>query len=153
MAAEPDERDWLVVRVQSPSEESSPWLAEGLIAFGATAVQEDAAWLVAWFRQPQDPDAFEARVERDMRSRCADRAVRLDYHRQHIAIHPFGGEIEQMAIRGEEPLRAELQHFVDCVQGREIPLVSGEDGLHVLEIAHRLLQQMSAITPALTLRS
>lgn len=79
MAADPDERGWLVVRVQSPSEESSPWLAEGLIAFGATAVQEDAAWLVAWFRQPENPDDFEARVERDMRSRCADRAVRLEW--------------------------------------------------------------------------
>ena len=81
------------------------------------------------------------------------RAVRLDYHRQHIAIHPFGGETEHMAIRGEEPLRAELQHFVECVQGRELPLVTGEDGLQALEIAHRLLKQMSKITPALTLRS
>ena len=76
----------------------------------------------------------------------ADRAVRLDYHKQQIALHPFGGEVEQMGIRGDEPLRAELRHFVSCVQGRERPLVSGEDGLRALEVAHRLLGVMSVVS-------
>lgn len=76
-----------------------------------------------------------------------DRVIRLDYHRQHLAIHPFDGEVEEMAIRGEEPLRAELRHFVNCVQGSERPLVTGEDGLQALEIAHRLLQEMSIVSP------
>ncbi len=76
----------------------------------------------------------------------ADRAVRLDYHKQQIALHPFGGEVEQMAIRGDEPLRAELRHFVSCVQGRELPLVSGEDGRRALEVAHRLLGVMSVVS-------
>ncbi len=30
---------------------------------------------------------------------------------------------------------AELQHFVDCVNGKDRPLVTGEDGRRVLEIA------------------
>jgi predicted dehydrogenase len=76
----------------------------------------------------------------------ADRAVRLDYHKQQIALHPFGGEVEQMGIRGDEPLRAELHHFVNCVRGRESPLVTGADGLRALEVAHRLLAVMSVVS-------
>lgn len=76
----------------------------------------------------------------------AERAVRLDYHKQQIALHPFGGEAEQMAIRGDEPLRAELRHFVSCIQDREPPLVTGEDGLRALEVAHRLLGVMSVVS-------
>ena len=30
---------------------------------------------------------------------------------------------------------AELRHFLDCVRGKDVPLVSGEDGRRVLEIA------------------
>ena len=76
----------------------------------------------------------------------AERAVRLDYHKQQIALHPFGGEVEQMGIRGDEPLRAELRHFVNCARGLEQPLVSGQDGLRALEVAHRLLEVMSVVS-------
>ncbi len=76
-----------------------------------------------------------------------DRVIRLDYLKQRLAIHPFHGEVEDMAIHGDEPLRAELRHFINCVNGEEQPLVSGEDGLQALEVAHRLLQQMSTVAP------
>ncbi|MDQ7842843.1 MAG: Gfo/Idh/MocA family oxidoreductase [Armatimonadota bacterium] len=76
----------------------------------------------------------------------ADRAIRLDYHKQQIALHPFGGETEQMAIKGDEPLRAELRHFVNCVQGLELPLVRGEDGLRALEVALRLGEVMAVVS-------
>ncbi len=78
-----------------------------------------------------------------------DRVIRLDYHRQQIALHPFGGQVEQMAIKGDEPLRAELRHFVSCLIGRERPLVSGEDGRRALEVALRLTREMAVVTPAL----
>src|SRR5213594_4277072 len=76
-----------------------------------------------------------------------DRVIRLDYLKQRLAIHPFHGEVEDMAIHGDEPLRAELRHFINCVNGEEQPLVSGEDGRQALEVAHRLLQQMSTVAP------
>jgi len=38
-------------------------------------------------------------------------------------------------IEKQEPLRAELQDFVEAVSGRRRPLVSGEDGLAALELA------------------
>jgi predicted dehydrogenase len=76
-----------------------------------------------------------------------DRVIRLDYLKQRLAIHPFHGEVEDMAIHGDEPLLAELRHFINCVNGEEQPLVSGEDGLQALEVAHRLLQRMATVAP------
>ena len=46
-----------------------------------------------------------------------------------------------------EPLRAELTHFIQCVRGEAVPLVSGEDGLRALEVALKILQTMTVITP------
>jgi predicted dehydrogenase len=76
-----------------------------------------------------------------------DRVIRLDYLKQRLFIHRFHGEVEDMVIHGDEPLRAELQHFVNCVHGEEQPLVTGEDGLQALSVALRLLQQMRTVAP------
>lgn len=78
-----------------------------------------------------------------------DRAIRLDYLRQHTVVQPFGGEAQRMTTHGEEPLQAELRHFLDCVHGHERPLVSGEDGLRALEVAHQLLRTMAVVAPPL----
>jgi predicted dehydrogenase len=76
-----------------------------------------------------------------------ERVIRLDYLKQRLFIHPFRGEVEDMVIHGDEPLRAELRHFVNCVNGLEQPLVTGEDGLQALSVAHRLLQEMRTVAP------
>jgi predicted dehydrogenase len=75
------------------------------------------------------------------------RAIHLDYLREVITIRQFNGEIERLVLDGEEPLRAELAHFVACVRGDERPRVSAEDGLRALEASHRLLRSMVDITP------
>ncbi len=98
---------------------------------------------VAWFLASRVSSDKVAEIE----ITAADRVVHLDYHRQQITVHPFGGETERMTIRGEEPLRAELRHFLKCVHGTERPLVTGEAGRRVLEVAHRLLQEMAVVTP------
>jgi predicted dehydrogenase len=48
--------------------------------------------------------------------------------------------IEPLEVRVEkkEPLRAELESFLSCVETREEPLVSAEDGLRALELAVRV---------------
>jgi predicted dehydrogenase len=76
-----------------------------------------------------------------------DRAIHLDYLREVITIRQFNGEVERLVLDGEEPLRAELAHFVACVRGDERPRVSAEDGLRALEVSHRLLRNMVDITP------
>lgn len=41
----------------------------------------------------------------------------------------------EIHVKNEEPLKAELRHFVDCVQNKAEPLVSGKEGLEALKIA------------------
>lgn len=77
-AVEPAEPSWLVLRVRSPSEEAGAWLSEGLIACGASAVQEDGGTLVTWFPAPADPEAFIARVSAELQARNDGGPVVLD---------------------------------------------------------------------------
>lgn len=77
----------------------------------------------------------------------ADRAVHLDFLREAITVRHFNGDLQRFALDGEEPLRAELAHFIACVRGNERPRVSAEDGMGALEVSHRLLRQLIDITP------
>ncbi|MHC1632061.1 MAG: Gfo/Idh/MocA family oxidoreductase [Methanotrichaceae archaeon] len=58
----------------------------------------------------------------------------LDYIAQTVAVHTKDWEMTPK-IEHEEPLKLELSHFLECVEKGERPLVNGEDGLKVLEIA------------------
>ncbi|HEY3249064.1 MAG TPA: Gfo/Idh/MocA family oxidoreductase [bacterium] len=97
------------------------------------------AWLMA--------SRISAEKAAEIEITTSDRAIRLDYLRQHTVVQPFGGEAQRTTVHGEEPLQAELRHFLDCVRGRERPLVSGEDGLRALEVAHQLLRTMAMVSP------
>lgn len=44
--------------------------------------------------------------------------------------------------RGADQLTRELQHFVDCVQQRRTPRVTGEDGRAALALAERILESI-----------
>jgi len=41
----------------------------------------------------------------------------------------------ETTIDRNEMYVAELRHFLDCVSGKDVPVVSGDDGQRVLEIA------------------
>ncbi len=83
----------------------------------------------------------------EMEVTMPNRTVHLDYLREVISIRHFNGESQRFALDGEEPLRAELAHFVACVRGEARPLVSAEDGTRALEVSHRLLRNLVDITP------
>jgi len=76
-----------------------------------------------------------------------DRVVSLDYLQQTITIRHRNGEIQRHVVRGEEPLRAELAHFVRCVRGEAAPRVPGEEGMAALELAEHIRAQMKVIAP------
>jgi ribosomal protein L11 methyltransferase len=57
---------WLVVMVESPSEELTPLLAEGLVACGGAAVEERGARLHTYVRPPEDAEAFVRALERQL---------------------------------------------------------------------------------------
>jgi predicted dehydrogenase len=50
------------------------------------------------------------------------------------------GRMIKYNIHKKEPLRLELEHFVNCVLNNTEPLVSGEDGLRALELANKIIE-------------
>jgi predicted dehydrogenase len=72
--------------------------------------------------------------------------VSLDYTRQdvlRIRVRPGGTEpqieFEKVPTTAEEPLRAELRAFLECVRTRRAPRVDGAAGRRALELADRVM--------------
>ncbi|RMH68346.1 MAG: gfo/Idh/MocA family oxidoreductase [Gemmatimonadetes bacterium] len=51
-------------------------------------------------------------------------------------------ERKHLPVKETEPLKLELQSFVDCIQAGRTPVVSGEDGLRALKMAYLILERM-----------
>jgi predicted dehydrogenase len=51
--------------------------------------------------------------------------------------------IEELQIDDIEPLRAELDSFVDAVTGQAAPPITGEDGLAAVELAERIVEAVN----------
>lgn len=67
-----------------------------------------------------------------------DAYISLDYIKQTAQIYrKSGSSINQEAIniKKEEPLKEELEHFIDCVKNKKRPIVSGKEALEALKIA------------------
>src|SRR5690242_16102524 len=50
-----------------------------------------------------------------------------------------------MPVAGDEPLKRELEDFVDAVARKRPPLVTGEQGRRALELAEQIADKMSQI--------
>ncbi len=68
--------------------------------------------------------------------------MRLDYITQDLWIEQKT-ETVQPRLPFQEPLKAELQHFVDCIVEKKKSIVTGEDGVKALEIATAAIQSSS----------
>ena len=49
---------------------------------------------------------------------------------------------EPVPITKEEPLKLELEHFIDCVRARQAPAVSGESAKKALDLAFEITRQI-----------
>jgi predicted dehydrogenase len=95
-------------------------------------------------------------VERVRRIRIfqRDTFISLDYSQQEIAVYhripaadssaetPPTIVKEEIPIDKAEPLRVELESFIECVQTRKRPLVSGEDGRDALKVASQIMEKL-----------
>ncbi len=76
-----------------------------------------------------------------------DKYLSLDYAEQAISLRRKSN-LEERIIRKElevhkaEPLKLELEHFVNCIENRKKPLVTIEDGKNALEVALEILEQI-----------
>ena len=65
--------------------------------------------------------------------------MRLDYITQDLWIEQKSENV-QPRLPFQEPLKVELQHFVDCIVDKREPIITGEDGVKALEIATAAIQ-------------
>lgn len=67
--------------------------------------------------------------------------ISVDTKEQEVKGYRLAGKTVlpiEVTVTKQEPLRAELEAFVDCVRTRTRPLVSGDDGLAAVELAIRV---------------
>ncbi|MGD0387409.1 MAG: Gfo/Idh/MocA family oxidoreductase [Tepidisphaeraceae bacterium] len=117
------------------------------------------------------------RTDRHLRVFSPDAYVSIDYQKRHGIVIRRGGNIdavrqavarirsgeiedlsqlnykdlvqmEELSIDDVEPLRAELDAFVDAVSGGSKPIVTAQDGLHAVEVAARIVQTIGPPTLA-----
>ena len=56
------------------------------------------------------------------------------------------GSVEQLFIPTNQPLQAELNHFVNCVNGKETPRISGENALEALRVIWAVQEKLGFFT-------
>ncbi len=69
----------------------------------------------------------------------------IDYIEQAVKVFPLNGrqtDIKNLKIKKEEPLKKELQSFIQCVLDGKQRKVSGSEGLRALRLAHLVLDQI-----------
>lgn len=52
------------------------------------------------------------------------------------------GSVEQLFIPTNQPLQAELTHFVNCINGKETPRISGENALDALRVIWKIQEKL-----------
>src|SRR5713226_4734962 len=70
---------------------------------------------------------------------------KLLYARDSTIVSEFGGKRivrQPVPITKEEPLKLELQDFIECVRAHRLPLVSGESAKRALDLAFEITKQI-----------
>jgi predicted dehydrogenase len=72
-------------------------------------------------------------------------AAKLGMGKDSAIVSQFGGKKivrEPVPIAKDEPLKLELEHFVECVRAQQTPLVSGESAKRALDLAFEITRQI-----------
>ena len=72
-------------------------------------------------------------------------AAKLGVGKESSIVSEFGGKRivrEPVPIAKDEPLKLELQHFVECVREKQTPMVSGESAKRALDLAFEITRQV-----------
>jgi predicted dehydrogenase len=88
--------------------------------------------------------------ERKLRIFQPDAYLSVDYGNRHVLIcrrEPDANgqpslRIEEREVPEQDPLEAEIDAFLHAVRAREVPPVSGWDGLRALEVAHVIRENL-----------
>jgi predicted dehydrogenase len=136
--------------------------ANGCVA-NLTASRVSPAWMrkIRVFSGPTNPchisldyraqEGFIYRVARDGEEESSllkkVLAAKLGIGRDSTIVSQFGGKKivrEPVPIAKDEPLKLELQSFVNCVREKQTPVVSGESAKRALDLAFEITRQIQS---------
>jgi predicted dehydrogenase len=75
-------------------------------------------------------------------------ATKLGFGKDSAIVSEFAGRKivrEPVPIAKDEPLKLELQHFIECIQAKQTPMVSGESAKLALDLAFEITRQVEQI--------
>jgi predicted dehydrogenase len=82
--------------------------------------------------------------------------ISLDYQKQEAVAFTVSDNqqigFQPLPVLKEEPLRLEIESFLECVARRSQPMVPGEEGLRALEVALAILDKIEEHTKLVTRR-
>jgi predicted dehydrogenase len=84
-------------------------------------------------------------VTRKIRLFTKNAYISLDYAKQEASIYSKderGIHKRNIPIEKEEPLKKELEHFLDCIREDKAPKVSGREGREALKVALEITQKI-----------
>src|ERR1700690_1582127 len=134
--------------------------ANGCVA-NLTASRVSPAWMrkIRVFSGPTNPcyisldyraqEGFIYRVARDGEEESSllkkVLVAKLGMGKDSTIVSQFAGKKivrEPVPIAKDEPLKLELQHFVECVRAQQTPMVSGESAKRALDLAFEITRQI-----------
>ena len=129
---------------------------EGINAFGLSlySSQEDLALVQILFSNGAIASLFSSRISgeklRQLKIIEKEKTFHLDFLNQtlsvvHLPKEDHTNPPEYIPIKKCEPLRSELEHFMECVTTHKTPLVSGDDGKRALELAIQAVNNMKMV--------
>lgn len=69
-----------------------------------------------------------------------DGIISVDYGNQSVTVYKENDKVEKVKVENKEPLKEELRSFVNAVQTKTEPEVSGEDGYEALKIVEAAMR-------------
>lgn len=82
---------------------------------------------------------------RKIRIFLQDSYISLDYGNQQAILYKKQGDQitkESLPIEREEPLKAEIESFINCIENNMVPLVSGEEAYQALLLSDKILRKI-----------
>lgn len=116
-------------------------------AAGESVISDNLDVASAWieFEDGCVAQATASRLSSDQMRRVRiferDRVISMDFQSQDVFIKTKsdnGIQTEHIKPKPVEPLRAELESFLDCITTRRQPVVTGEHGLEALKVALKI---------------
>lgn len=92
-------------------------------------------------------EGFIYRIARDS-EQASSFLTKLLHAKDAAIVSEFGGKRivrEPVPIAKDEPLKLELRHFVECIQARQTPRVSGESAKQALDLALEITAQLAQV--------